>query len=132
MSIKIPEIIERKMLQHVKKCYPAEACGLLAGEQATVQRFFRIRNIAREPHQFLMEPSAQLRAFMQMEREGLRLLAIYHSHPLDLPQPSRRDMQQNYYPEVATIIWSLAEGSWNVHAFRMVKKTYKNVRLIWV
>ena len=43
---------------------------------------------------YLAEPLALLRALKELEREGLSLLAIYHSHPQGPAFPSPTDIRE--------------------------------------
>ncbi len=118
------------MLKHVMRCYPSESCGLLAGRGCEVYHCYPIKNESHDPTKFRMKPIDQLRAFIQIEKDGMELQGIYHSHPMALAEPSLQDIEQNYYPDVISIIWSIADGIWTVHAFQMGKRTFKTVRLL--
>jgi proteasome lid subunit RPN8/RPN11 len=44
----------------------------------------------------------------EIRAAGLQLLGIYHSHPNGKNEPSSRDIEQAYYPDVAYFIISPA------------------------
>jgi proteasome lid subunit RPN8/RPN11 len=98
------------MLGHLRSVYPAEGVGLLAtaaGDDA-VRRLFPIRNIASLPRvRFEGDPLELLDAFLEIERAGWRLGAIYHSHPSSPAWPSAEDLRQARYPSALTLIVSL-------------------------
>ncbi len=58
-----------------------------------------------------MEPEEQLRVFQEIERKGLELSAIYHSHPHTAAFPSQRDVDQAFYPDSLILIISLKDKS---------------------
>ncbi|RTI14901.1 M67 family metallopeptidase, partial [Thermus scotoductus] len=60
-----------------------------------VERVIPLPNAHPEPLVgYLAEPLALLRALKEMEREGLALLAIYHSHPRGPAFPSPTDIRE--------------------------------------
>ncbi len=131
MVIHINEMFKRKMRGHVSRCFPSEACGLLAGLGGTVKKIYKIKNDSLDPKQFRMNPEEQLKAFMDMEHLGLQLLAIYHSHPMDRITPSEQDTRQHYDPTVISLIWSFTGKIWNIHAYAIQGKTFRSVRVDW-
>jgi proteasome lid subunit RPN8/RPN11 len=58
-----------------------------------------------------MEPSEVIDAFRAMREEGLRLAAIFHSHPTTPPTLSEIDLREANYPDAALVIVSFAGGS---------------------
>jgi len=56
-----------------------------------------------------MEPEEQLRVFQEIEKEGLELSAIYHSHPHTAAFPSPRDVHYAFYSNSFILIISLME-----------------------
>lgn len=72
--------------EHARSVYPQESCGLIVGD---VKEAFYIRcqNRAADPLQdFLIDPEQLLTA-------GAQLLAVVHSHPNGVAQPSAADMR---------------------------------------
>lgn len=107
------------MAAHVAATNPLEACGLVAAAgDAHSAYVFLIENELNSPTHYSMQPRQQLEAFMEMERQGWELLAIFHSHPNGPPTPSRTDIAEARYPGVAHIIWAPdAYGVWRARAF---------------
>ena len=60
-----------------------------------------------------------------MRRQGLEVLAVYHSHPTSEPVPSRTDLQRNYSPEVVNLIISLQSGQPTVRAWWLTEEAYR-------
>jgi len=119
--VRIPKTIFQKMVNHALREAPQECCGILAGKGRTVQRKYEMRNADGSRTSYLMSPEEQLVVFGEMERDGLDMVAIYHSHPHTIPFPSERDVRLAFYPDVASIIISLKDGGTSVKGFRIGK-----------
>ena len=105
------------MRRHVRRRAPLEACGLLAGRNGRVELVVGVRNTARSPVRYLMDPRQQWNAFEKFEQLGLELLGIYHSHPNGPSRPSPTDIKQAMY-EAVQVIWSRQEGEpWQADGF---------------
>jgi [CysO sulfur-carrier protein]-S-L-cysteine hydrolase len=102
-----PGILEQ-VIQHAKKVYPQEACGLLIGRN-TVDRFIPTRNVSLNPHQYEIDPAELIATLRALRETGEDLLAIFHSHPHGPDEPSKTDIERAYYPEAAHLIVSLEE-----------------------
>ena len=114
--LSIPLHVWKQMRRHVHRYAPLEACGLLAGKDGRVTISQGIRNDARSPVRYQINPKGQLRAFNLFEELGVDLLAIYHSHPAGPPHPSPTDIREAMY-DVVYIVWSLQEGEWQANGF---------------
>ncbi len=120
--VRIPKTIFQEMVDHALRQAPLECCGILAGRGRTVRRMYEMRNTDRSRTTYFMAPEEQLEVFREMEKEGLDMVAIYHSHPHTIPFPSERDVRLAFYPDVACIIISLKDGETSVKAFRIGKE----------
>jgi len=97
------------MVDHAKREWPLECCGILGGKDKTVQKSFELRNAEKSPFLYSMTPREQLKVFEEMEKESMKMVAIYHSHPHTIPFPSETDVKLSFYPDVSSIIISLKE-----------------------
>src|SRR5215831_19162057 len=102
-----PGILER-VIEHAKRAYPREGCGLIAGYQAA-ERFIAVENVASSAAEYEMDPAELIHALRELRESGERLLAIYHSHPHGPAELSKKDVQQAHYPEAAQLLVSLAD-----------------------
>jgi proteasome lid subunit RPN8/RPN11 len=109
------------MRDHVAGKAPEEACGLVAGIGERAIHIFEIENELHCAARYRLAPKQQLEAFMQMEREGWVLLAIYHSHPDGPPGPSATDLAEALYPDALQLIWSPEGQEWSGRAFRFAE-----------
>jgi proteasome lid subunit RPN8/RPN11 len=112
----------RRVLQHARSEAPNEACGLLAGREGHVAYVLPATNVAENPRVgYLMDPHDQIRHFQAIEKQGLDLLGIYHSHPASQAYPSPTDLSMAYYPEAVYAIISLVRSHHPVlRTFRIV------------
>ncbi len=107
--LRIPKTIYQEMLDHARKEWPLECCGILGGRDKTVQKSFELRNTEESPVLYSMSPQEQMKVFEEMEKESMEMIAIYHSHPHTLSFPSETDVKLAFYPDVSSIIISLKE-----------------------
>ena len=115
-TLLVPRTAMTAMRRHVRRRAPLEACGLLAGRNGRVELVVGVRNIARSPVRYLMDPRQQWQAFEKFEQLGLELLGIYHSHPNGPSRPSPTDIKQALY-EAVQVIWSRQGDTWKVDGF---------------
>ncbi len=99
------------ILEQARREYPNEACGILAGSNGPirVERVYPMTNADHSPATYLMDPQEQFRVFKEMRKDGLDLVAIYHSHTASPAYPSRRDRDLAFYPEAVYLIVTLLD-----------------------
>ena len=108
--IKIPKKIYEEMIEHAKKGYPNEACGILAGPSLDVtSEFFPMRNADESSISYFMDPKEQLQVFKAMRVRGLQMNGIFHSHVASEAAPSQKDRRLAFYPEASYLIVSLSD-----------------------
>jgi len=107
--LRIPKTIYQEMLDHAKKEWPLECCGILSGKEKTVRKAFELKNTEESPVLYSMSPQEQMKVFEEMEKESMEMIAIYHSHPKTIPFPSETDVKLAFYPDVSSVIISLKE-----------------------
>jgi len=116
------------MRDQVATDVPLESCGLLAGIGEDVQQVIPVPNALKSAIRYRFDPYAQLAAFDQIEKDGLELLAIYHSHPKGPPHPSPTDIAEAFYP-VAYVIWSPQDREWQARGYWIENGTFSAVSL---
>ena len=107
--VRIPKAIFQEMVDHAKREWPLECCGILGGKDKTVQKSFELQNTEKSPVLYSMSPREQMKVFEEMEKESMKMVAIYHSHPHTIPFPSETDVKLTFHPDVSSIIISLKE-----------------------
>ena len=118
-NLLISQSLYKQMLEHVQSTVPEEACGLVAGTDNLATKIYSVSNELHSPTRFRMEPGEQIRIFLEMEQQGLDLLAIYHSHPKGPGHPSATDRAEFAYPGVITLIWYPSAAGWECRAYWM-------------
>ena len=108
------------MIEHAKKGYPNEACGILAGPvvrppqsmadgNGKTTEFFPMTNMDNASISYFMDPKEQLSVFKQMRKTGVEMSGIFHSHVASEAYPSQKDVRLAFYPDVSYLIVSLSE-----------------------
>jgi len=101
--------ISEKIISHCKKCFPEEACGILAGNKYKTEIAYPMNNTDRSSESYFMDPGEQLKVMKDIREQGLEMLAIYHSHSFSHAYPSEKDVGLAFYPDVSYVIVSLAD-----------------------
>ncbi len=121
--LRIPKTIFKEMVDHAKREWPLECCGILSGRENTVQKAFELKNIEESPVLYSMSPQEQMTVFEEMEKQSIEMIAIYHSHPKTIPFPSETDVKLTFYPDISSVIISLKEeGNPVMKAFQIRKE----------
>lgn len=121
--IKIPKSVYEELIAHAQEQNPIEACGYLAGINDEVHYAIRMKNVDNSPEHFSFDPQEQFDAFKKTQKEGLRLIGAYHSHPLTPARPSEEDIKLAYDPNISYLIVSLAADVPDVKSFKIKDKT---------
>ena len=114
------------MLEHVRRCEPEEACGLLGVKGDEVNWVYPISNIARSPERFCMDPVQQVEGLMQIDERG-ELVGIYHSHPSGPTTPSELDIKEAAYPEAIYLVWAKQDWEWRCRAFFILPEGLREI-----
>ena len=101
-----------EMIAHAREDAPNECCGLLFGtvdgSSGHSERLLRMENVEHSPLNYRVDGKALFEAFEAMEKIGLDLVGIYHSHTHSPARPSRTDITLAGYPDAHYLIVSLA------------------------
>ena len=106
-----------EIVAHARSEAPNECCGMIASRDGDAVAVYRATNAAASPLKYELEPKEQFRIQTDIERSGLDLGAIYHSHTRSEPYPSQTDINLAFYPESLYVIVGLASDSPDVRAF---------------
>ncbi len=119
-----------RIISHCRSVYPNEACGILAGEGVTVRKIYEMTNAEPSPVSYFMDPKEQLLAMKDMRKEGLRMVAIYHSHPGSPAYPSAKDVSLAFYPDSLYMIVSFSDKEKaEARAFEIVEENVGEVEI---
>lgn len=117
--LRIPKQIIEEMIHQAQIGLPEEVCGYLAGIDREVIRKFELTNVDHSPEHFSFDPAEQFRVIREARKEGLEILANYHSHPETPARPSIEDIRLAYDPNISYVIVSLAAETPDVKSFRI-------------
>ncbi|MDW8002747.1 MAG: M67 family metallopeptidase [Deltaproteobacteria bacterium] len=106
-KLKIPSFVYLQIIAHAQEEWPNEACGILAGTDDEIKRAYPLENQERSPERFSISAEDQLRILEDIEKNDLKMVGVYHSHPHTDPYPSETDIKYSIYPDVFTVIISL-------------------------
>lgn len=94
------------ILDHCRKDYPREACGIMKGRKSIdtgkhvseVVKIYRTKNIHSNPLKgYKMHAEDQYKIYVELDPE-LELIGFYHSHPHGPYGPSKTDIDEcNYH-----------------------------------
>jgi proteasome lid subunit RPN8/RPN11 len=105
--IRIPQNIIDGIIAQARKELPDEACGLLVGKDNEVIKQYPLTNIDHSPEHFSFDPKEQFGVLREARKDGLRIIANYHSHPESPAHPSAEDIRLACDPNMIYIILSL-------------------------
>ncbi|MHC4171756.1 MAG: M67 family metallopeptidase [Planctomycetota bacterium] len=111
MNLEIPNIIFQQMLKQAEAEAPIEACGILAGSDSKVEKLYKMTNADKSSTHFMMDPAEQFKVHKDIRSAGLKMLAIYHSHPATPARLSQEDIRLSLTPNVTYVIVSLQDSS---------------------
>jgi proteasome lid subunit RPN8/RPN11 len=114
--IRIEEAAWQVMLDHARKAYPRECCGILLGvEQADGERVvtsaFPCCNAYEgdQGDRFVIDPRDQVRATLKSRSEEINILGFFHSHPDCDAYFSATDLK-NSWPWYSNVVLSIRQG----------------------
>jgi proteasome lid subunit RPN8/RPN11 len=115
----IPAAVRDEIIAHARAGLPNEACGILAGRDGRVERFFPAESDEPSPYYYRIEARDQIRIMNAIDDAGLDLVGIYHSHTSSPAYPSRTDAEQAFWPDAVYVIVSLAVPEADVRGYRI-------------
>ena len=115
----IPSGVRDEIVAHAREGLPNEACGILAGRDGRVERFFPAEPDEPSPYYYRISAPDQIRIMNEIDDAGLDLVGIYHSHVSSPAYPSRTDAEQAFWPDAVYVIVSLAGGGAELRGFRI-------------
>jgi proteasome lid subunit RPN8/RPN11 len=120
-------VIEKHALQFPNE----EVCGLLAGKGGVVELALRTLNaVENRAAEYQIAPKELFAAMRAIRASGSTFMGIYHSHPHGSGEPSARDIEQAYYPDVAYVIATINEtGAAKVRAFSICAGAAREVAI---
>lgn len=116
--MKMTQQVFNELIAHALKEAPIEACGYLAEKDDVVSMSLPLTNIDAAADHFSMDPKEQFESIRRIRIDGMKLCAVYHSHPATLARPSPEDIRLAFDPNLSYVIVSLLDGR-TVKSFRI-------------
>lgn len=101
--------------RHGEADYPAEACGLIGGAleegRKVAVQLVPLANQRTDSarNRYLIDPESFRRAQQTLDRDGLEVIGVYHSHPDHPPTPSAFD-REHAWPSLSYVIVTVLRG----------------------
>ena len=137
MQLYLPRHLLDQIVQHARKDYPREACGLLIGSCLYDARFVMqlavSANLAADPlRQFEIDSALHLKLQADLRSSDRAIIGLYHSHPDGQAAPSPSDLAGAWIENfVWLIVGSSAEGPVQSGAFyRGVEQKFRAMEII--
>lgn len=105
--LKIPQRIHDDIIAHALEGLPLEVCGILAGRDGVAEAIYRVTNSDASNAHFSMDLKEQFAVVKDLRLRGLKMFAVYHSHPETPARPSEEDIRLALTPDVSYVIVSL-------------------------
>ena len=117
--IYISQRVLKAIIAQARQGLPCEICGYLAAKDDKIIAHYELSNTDKAADHFSMDPAEQFAAIKDMRRKGIKMRAVYHSHPETPARPSLEDIKLAYDPEISYVIISLAAEEPVVKSFRI-------------
>lgn len=130
-NIFINKALQKQIIEHCKKGYPKEACGILAGKDNRAEILYTLENISRNPEScYEIDSRETLRITKELRSKSLSLVAIYHSHTNSPAYPSSYDVELAFYPDSFYVIASLEDrNNSQIRAFKIIEEEIKEAHI---
>jgi len=130
--IRIRQSVIEGIIAHAIKDAPLEACGYCGGSNDNLDAFFPLTNLDASGEHFTMDPKEQFASLRAMRKKGLKLRAVYHSHPATPARPSQEDIRLAQDPDISYVIVSLIDGLSAVSSFLIKKGKVEREQIVIV
>ena len=140
-SAVLPAEIRVEIIEHARRDYPNEACGLIVGSATPADgglalRFVPTQNAANSPYRYEIDSIELLAVTLEAERDEEEIWGIVHSHTHTPARPSPTDIGLAFYPDALYLLVSLSEseadpasGEPGIRAWRIVDNEVFEVEL---
>jgi proteasome lid subunit RPN8/RPN11 len=121
----LPNDLRGTILKAAVRAYPNECCGLLLGiydgDVIAVDEVMESENLSAAPrNSFEIDMRLRLRLQKALRGTGRDIVGHYHSHPDGPAEPSARDLEQAWEPDLVWVIVGVTGNEVDdIRAFRL-------------
>jgi proteasome lid subunit RPN8/RPN11 len=137
--VRIPGAVLDRIAAHAWATRPDECCGLLVGprDDGAVHDAIPTTNQTPSPTGYRIDPAEHFAAIRAARAEGRRIVGAYHSHPGAPAVPSRRDLDEAWFPDFLYVIVSVtrageAGDATDIRAYRLTPAAATPVEIVRV
>lgn len=120
------------IVEHARREFPRECCGLLIGSDDLITDSRAARNTRDSEVAFLVDPADHFAAIRAARARGQSVVGAYHSHPRSPAQPSPTDIREADDPSFLHVIVSLAKTEPDLGGFLIRSGTAEAIPLLAV
>ena len=105
-GVVLPTAVRRSILDHARREFPLECCGLLVGRRRQIAFAVACANVARSETRYRIAPREHidLRRALRGFSPAVEIIGVYHSHPRGTPFPSPTDVADASYRDWLYVI----------------------------
>ena len=127
--MKILAACRQRMIDQARRDAPNETCGFFTGRSSLIDDIHPMQNVSPDSNiRYEFQPVEHFKKMMELDRAGIPILGVYHSHPASEAYPSETDVARALlldgtptYPDYLYIIISLKNPAAPVtNAFRIL------------
>jgi [CysO sulfur-carrier protein]-S-L-cysteine hydrolase len=108
-TVRLPISMRDQIFDHARREAPRECCGVIVGPSGELRELHELANTYKGVDFYEPEPNQLFQVYREADDRGWEFSAIYHSHPVSVAYPSKRDVEYAGWPESIYIICSLEE-----------------------
>jgi [CysO sulfur-carrier protein]-S-L-cysteine hydrolase len=105
--IKLSIAMQHQIVDHARREAPRECCGVIVGPPGEFRELHELTNTYEGVDFYEPEPNQLFQVYREADGRGWGFSAIYHSHPVSVAYPSKRDVEHAGWPDSIYIICSL-------------------------
>ncbi len=114
--------VYNEMIHFCKQQLPYEACGLISGLENTGVTLRPVENPLKSHFRFSISEQTIERVYHRAKLQNEIITGIFHSHPSTSAYPSRSDIKNNPYSNLAYIIVSFKRKTPDVRAYKIINR----------
>ena len=122
-ALVLPQALRDAIASEAHTAFPRECCGLIEGRRdgavICALAIHPIRNLAREPDRFELDPAEHFHLLRTLRGTGRDIVGCYHSHPNGRAELSPRDRasgSEDDFMWVVVGVGTADDVAWSCHA----------------